>query len=55
MKIKFYRTVDKFLSTEASSGIVLAISAVIAMVVANSSMGAGYFDFLELEFFGLNL
>jgi Na+:H+ antiporter, NhaA family len=45
----------KFLSQEASGGIVLMGSALIALVVANSALSAPYFDALHVNIAGLSL
>jgi NhaA family Na+:H+ antiporter len=43
-----------FLSTEAAGGYVLMASAALALVVANSSLSAGYFHALHIEIAGLS-
>jgi len=44
-----------FLSQEASGGIVLMVSALVAIVVANSALSAGYFDALHVDIGGMSL
>jgi NhaA family Na+:H+ antiporter len=45
-----WRTIDKFFSHEASGGIVLMLSAVLALVVANSGLNPLYASWLNAEF-----
>jgi Na+:H+ antiporter, NhaA family len=45
----------KFLSQEASGGIVLMASALVALVVANSQLSAAYFDALHIDIAGMSL
>lgn len=47
--------IEKFLKTEASSGIILAVCAVVAMIVANSPWAPEYFELLHVKLFGLSL
>jgi NhaA family Na+:H+ antiporter len=49
------RPIETFLKTEASSGIILALCATLAMIVANSSWAPEYFELLHVKFFGLSL
>ncbi|KYG65574.1 hypothetical protein AZI86_00390 [Bdellovibrio bacteriovorus] len=49
------RPIETFLKMEASSGIILAMAAVLALVVANSSLASTYFDFLKMDILGLSL
>lgn len=59
MKIKILnlikKPIDLFLHTEASSGIILAICAVIAMILANSPWSTQYFDILMFNIYGHNI
>lgn len=50
-----FNSLEAFFRLEASSGLVLALSAVVAMVVANSPWSAFYFSGLSLEFAGLSV
>jgi NhaA family Na+:H+ antiporter len=54
-KFKLRRTVQTFFKTEASSGVLLAACAVIAMAIANSPYSDSYFYFLDLSLFGISL
>jgi NhaA family Na+:H+ antiporter len=49
------RPIETFLKTEASSGIILALCATLAMIVANSPWAPEYFELLHVKFFGLSL
>lgn len=49
------KPIELFLKTEASSGIVLAICALIAMGLANSAWGPQYFNLLMFKIAGLNI
>lgn len=49
------RPVEAFLRVEASSGIVLAICAALAMFLANSGLAPSYFGILHVQIFGLSL
>jgi Na+:H+ antiporter, NhaA family len=53
MRLKSY--LARFFATEASSGILLAIATLLAMLVANSRLSGGYFELLHTYFFGLSL
>jgi NhaA family Na+:H+ antiporter len=59
MKRKLVNAIKKpieiFLKTEASSGIVLAICALISMALANSPWAPQYFNLLMFKFAGLNI
>lgn len=59
MKRKIVNAIKKpieiFLKTEASSGIVLAICALIAMALANSQWSPQYFNLLMFKIAGLNI
>lgn len=46
---------DRFFRAEAAGGVVLAFCAVVAMVVANSSLSSVYFDFLHFYVLGLSV
>jgi NhaA family Na+:H+ antiporter len=54
-KAAFVTPIDLFLKTEAKSGILLAICAMIAMILANSSWAPEYFHILGIKLFNLNL
>lgn len=49
------KPIETFLKTEASSGIVLAICALIAMALANSPWAPQYFNLLMFKIAGLNI
>lgn len=51
----FVKPVEKFLQLQAASGIVLAVSAVFAMLLANSVASSAYFSILEIRIAGLSL
>jgi NhaA family Na+:H+ antiporter len=51
----FRRPIQEFLKTQASSGIILAICAALAMIIANSPWAPEYFDLLHVSVFGLSL
>lgn len=51
----FRKPLERFIQTESASGIVLAACAVIAMVLANSSLSATYFSLLETKISFLSL
>lgn len=46
--------IEAFLKMEASSGIILAFCAVIAMVIANSTWAPEYFEILHYKIFGMS-
>jgi NhaA family Na+:H+ antiporter len=46
---KIQSNVQRFLSMESSSGIVLAVAAVLANLIVNSEWSPGFSHFLELE------
>jgi len=52
---KILKPVERFLATEASSGIVLAACTIIALVVANSPIDHQYHSFLEVKFLNLSV
>lgn len=52
---KLTRPMEIFFATEASSGILLALCTVLAMVIANSALSEGYFSFLHAKFLGLSV
>lgn len=47
--------IKEFLKVESSSGIVLGTAAVLAFIIANSSLSSLYFSVLDLNIFGLTL
>jgi len=47
-------TLDKFINKEALSGIILFIATVAAVIVANSSLGQGYYDLWHMPL-GINI
>lgn len=49
------RPIETFLKMEASSGIILALCAALAMIVANSSWAPDYFELLHINILGLSL
>jgi NhaA family Na+:H+ antiporter len=49
MKRRF-STLRDFIANESSSGIVLAIAAVLGMIIANSKVSGGYFELLNQKF-----
>lgn len=49
------RPIETFLKMEASSGIILALCAALAMVVANSEWAPEYFELLHVNILGLSL
>lgn len=49
------KPIEAFLKMEASSGIVLAFCAALAMILANSSWAPEYFRVLQVNIFGLSL
>ena len=51
---KVVRTFRKFIETESSGGIMLMIAALVALIIANSSLHTAYEDLLHLEL-GINL
>jgi NhaA family Na+:H+ antiporter len=59
MKINISRyivkPIERFAQMEASSGIVLAICTVLAMVAANSSLSSDYFALLKINVLGLSI
>lgn len=48
-------SLGRFLKIESSSSVILGLSAVLAMIVANSSIKDFYFNVLETSIFGLSL
>ncbi len=46
---------ERFIKTEASSGIILGICTIIALVIANSSISEAYFHFLHSKFIDLSI
>ena len=48
-------TLQRFLSSEAAGGVVLMAAAALALLVANSPLGAGYFAVLETHIGGLSV
>jgi len=44
------KTVTEFLRTEAGGGVLLALSAALAIVIANSALAEAYFSFLRMPF-----
>lgn len=51
----FGRLVGRFIHTESASSIVLAISTLVAMALANSFLAAAYLQLLEIKILGLSL
>lgn len=49
------RPLEAFLKMEAASGIILAVCAVFAMLIANSAWAPQYFQLLQASIFGLSL
>lgn len=47
---KITRPIQKFIQQEKSGGIVLGISVIVALILANSSLAEGYFSFLSQKF-----
>lgn len=50
----FSRLIERFIHTQSSSSILLAVSTLIAMVIANSSFSPHYFQLLEIKIFSLS-
>ncbi len=50
-----FKPFETFLNTEAKSGIILAICAIFAMLLANSIWADNYFDLLDWKVFGLSI
>ncbi len=44
------RTVNAFIASQSTAGVVLAVAAVLALVLSNSPWGAAYAQFLQLKF-----
>lgn len=55
IRTKLTKTVEQFLAMEASSGIILAVATLLALVFANSPWADIYFDLIHLEIFSLSL
>jgi NhaA family Na+:H+ antiporter len=53
--IKKRSFIKEFFSTEASSGIILGIAALIALIVANSPLSEAYFSFFDFKIGSLSL
>ncbi|MGZ3692389.1 MAG: Na+/H+ antiporter NhaA [Pseudobdellovibrio sp.] len=51
----FKKPLEMFIQTESSSGIILALSAAMAVVFANSSSASSYFQLLETKIYFLTL
>lgn len=53
--LKLPRTIEKFIQLEASSGIVLALAAILALLFANSPLAESYFSFIHVKVGSLSL
>lgn len=53
--IRPFSMMRKFLATEAAGGVVLICAAVLAMIVANTSLSEEYFSALHIRFSGMSL
>lgn len=48
-------TINKFVDSEKSSGILLIICTAISLLITNSTFGTDYLSFWQIQFFGLSL
>lgn len=52
---KARKALERFITTESASGLILAVCTVVAMLLANSHFSAPYADFFDLKMFGLTI